>query len=126
MLEYRNVLSYSRYRAKTSSYGNCGDFDFINGDDFLSVDQASHDIIDISKYKLFLDKHFRKYYQASLFEQTDTTYDGNYPTTGVIHLRNVTKGLVIHDSTFDQVHSVAGGSIFIYGFNNTYGTAFSY
>lgn len=112
------MLSFSPLGNIGQNSAVCNVFDFENSTGFALFRQASHNIITTSKYKLFFDKHFRKYYQA-----LDTQ---NLPTTAVIHLRNVTKGLTVHNSTFDKISSVAGGSIFINGFNNTYGIDFSF
>jgi hypothetical protein len=69
-----------------------------------------------SKYKIYLDKTFRRYYQND---------NANSPTTGVVHLRNVTKGLVIHNNTFSKIYNIVGGVITIIEFNNTFGTLIS-
>lgn len=111
------MLSFSPLGQIGQNSGVCNSFDFENSAGFANFLQASHNIITTSKYKLFFDKHFRKYYQAP-----DTQ---NLPTTAIIHLRNVTKGLIVHNSTFDKISSVAGGSIFIHGFNNTYSKVFN-
>ena len=41
------------------------------------------------------------------------------PTTSVISVRNATKGLTIHDNTFDKILTRIGGSIYVEGFKNT-------
>ncbi len=64
-----------------------------------------------SDTKINFDKHFRKYVEN---KNAFTT------TTAVLHLRNITKGLTVHDNNFDKIYSVAGGTIYVEGFNNTF------
>jgi hypothetical protein len=77
--------------------------------------QKRHNIGLGSSYKIYLDKHFRKYMEST------TDFNGG-KITAVLHFRNITKGLVIHNNTFDQIHTVAGGSIYVQDFSNTFGT----
>jgi len=75
-------------------------------------EQSRHNISPVSRYKIFLDKHFRKY-----AENIDT----NTSITAVIHLRNVTQGLVVYNNNFNSIYTVVGGAIYVEGFNNTFG-----
>jgi hypothetical protein len=64
-----------------------------------------------SEYKIWFDKNFRRYYENPLVSS---------PTTAPIHLRNVTHTLLIHKNNFTKIYSIAGGSVYINGFNNTF------
>jgi len=109
------MLAFSRMSTVANSQYDCLEYDPGQWG-AQDKDQDQHNISPESLYKIYLDKHFRKYAENT---------DANTTTTAVIHLRNVTQGLVIHKNTFNSIYTLVGGAIYIEGFNNTFGIKFS-
>ncbi len=110
------MLAYNNYKNSANSQHDCLEFSHDNWGRSVPESSSAHDILPTSNHKIYLDKHFRKYVEN---KKSFTT------TTAALHLRNITKGLVIHDNTFEKVYTVAGGVVYIEGFNNTFGTSFN-
>lgn len=104
------MLAFNRLNSNSSGQHNCVDFEAGSWGAETSTNQSRHNIGPSSYYKIFLDKHFRKYAENKLV---------NTSITAAVHIRNVTKGLTIYKNTFDKIYTVAGGAIYIEGFNNT-------
>jgi len=109
------MLAFNRYSTLTNSQHDCLEYRSNSWGPNSPMEEASHDIVPESRYKIFFDKHFRKYAEN---KNTNTSI------TAVIHIRNVTKGLTIHENTFNRIYTVVGGAIYIEGFNNTFGKHF--
>jgi len=109
--DFENMLAFSRMSTTEDMQHDCLTYD---PEKWGAEDkgQSRHNIGPESLYKVYLDKHFRKY-----AENTDV----NTSITAVVHLRNVTQGLVIHKNTFNSIYTLVGGAIYIEGFNNTFG-----
>ncbi len=69
------------------------------------------DLAAISNYKPFIDKHVRKF----------LNYKREIGT--VLHIRNVTAGLVISGNTFEQNIGTGGVNLLVEGFSNTISTS---
>ena len=106
------MLAYNGMSTSSSSQFDCFDFATNSWGASPPSGELRHDIGSESRYKIFLDKHYRKYAENA---------NSNTSITAVIHIRNVTNGLVIHENTFDTIYTVVGGAIYIEGFNNTFG-----
>jgi hypothetical protein len=107
------MLAFNRLSTTGSGQYDCLAFNPNSwGADPGSSTQSRHNIGTGSNYKVWLDKHFRKYAENKM---------ANTSITAVVHIRNVTKGLTIYDNTFDKIYTVVGGAIYIEGFNNTLG-----
>ena len=69
---------------------------------------SAHSIHLDSDYKHQLDKHLRRYLEWP-----------KAVTSSVLHLRNITGGLIISECTFDSNTAVTGSALFLRGFDTS-------